>query len=334
MDTQAVMTASDKRFVSAQQVADLAGVSRSAVSRTFTEGASVSPKTREKVMAAAKQLGYHVNHLARGLHDTSNIVSLITTDISTPFQASFIDTLTRQLQQINKVAMVINTKGDKNSVTAALNQTLNFRAEASIILSGQPPKELIDKCITNGQRVILVNRHDAHPNADNIRLDNFTAAQQALHILVEQGCQHVAVVNSNIGSSGLMAREQGFIAAANKAGLRVDVIRHGDTSYQSGSHMAGQLQNQPDGVFCVTDLLACGFVDGLKKRNIHIPDDMVVIGFDDIEQASWSSYQLTTFKQPITQITEHIIGRLQAATSASKSDYLYTLEPILRATTR
>ena len=328
------MAGTGNRFISAQQVAEHAGVSRSAVSRTFTEGASVSAQTREKVMAAAKELGYHVNHLARGLHDTSNIVSLITTDISTPFQSAFIDELTHQLQKINKVALVINTKGNSEDVDTALTQTLNFRAEASIILSGQPRKELIDKCIANGQHVILINRNQIHNDAYNIRLDNHAAAFEALEILKQQGCKKLLLVNSAIGSPGLNARENGFVEAARLAGVNVETIRFGDTSYESGKYIAEQLDSIPDGVFCVTDLLACGFIDGLRQRKIEIPRQTAVIGFDDISQASWDAYQLTTFRQPLSSITEHIIQCLQNNNGSLNGEFTYTLEPVWRKTTR
>ncbi|PSW15684.1 LacI family transcriptional regulator [Photobacterium rosenbergii] len=328
------MAGTGNRFVSAQQVAEYAGVSRSAVSRTFTEGASVSAKTREKVLAAAQELGYHVNHLARGLHDTSNIVSLITTDINSPFQSAFIDELTQQLQKINKIALVVNTKANDEDVDTALTQTLNFRAEASIVLSGQPHKDLIDKCIANGQHVILVNRNQVYDNAYNIRLDNHAAAFEALAILQQQGCKNLLLVNSDIGSPGLVAREKGFVDAANKAGLSVSVSRFGDTSYESGKHIAKQLKDIPDGVFCVTDLLACGFIDGLKQQGIEIPKHTVVIGFDDINQASWDAYQLTTFRQPLTSISQHIIQCLQANNTVLNGEFTYLLEPVWRKTTR
>ncbi|MBN9349006.1 MAG: LacI family DNA-binding transcriptional regulator, partial [Devosia sp.] len=102
-----------RSFVSAQMVADRAGVSRSAVSRTFTDGASVSAATRRKVLSAANDLGYHVNHLARGLiQDRSNIVCLVVADITTPFRARMVDALTQRLQAIDNVAMLINTGSD------------------------------------------------------------------------------------------------------------------------------------------------------------------------------------------------------------------------------
>src|SRR6218665_720805 len=101
---------SRKVFVSAREVAERAGVSRSAVSRAFTPGASVAPETRRKVMEAAEALGYHVNHLARGLmRNESGIVCLIVADLATPYRASLVRALTDELQAADKVAMLINT---------------------------------------------------------------------------------------------------------------------------------------------------------------------------------------------------------------------------------
>ncbi len=331
------MTSQVKKFVSAQQVAELAGVSRSAVSRTFTEGASVSEKTRHKVMLAAKELGYHVNLLARGLHDSSNIICLLTTDINTPYQAKFIDTLTRFLQSIGKVAMVINTKGDKKSVSKALTQTLHFRAEASIILSGQPSNALIEQCLSNGQRVILVNRTQIHQGAEHIMLDNHSAAEKAFDILRQQGCQRVAVINSNLGSTSLIVREQGFVKAAKAANIDVNVVRYGPTSYESGQEMARILfeEFKPDGVFCVTDLLGCGFLDTARKEfGLKVPEELAIVGFDNIHQSSWESYQLTTFQQPLDDIAKHIIERLQHPVENFPLCSYYPVEPIYRSTTR
>lgn len=100
-----------KPFVSAQEVAERAGVSRSAVSRTFTPGASVSPETRRRVVEAAEALGYHVNHLARGLmRNESGIVCLIVSEMSTPYRANLIRAMTQQLQNAGKVAMRLPVK--------------------------------------------------------------------------------------------------------------------------------------------------------------------------------------------------------------------------------
>lgn len=302
-----------KTFVSAQQVAAKAGVSRSAVSRTFTDGASVSEATRRKVMDAAQALGYHVNHLARGLiQDRSNIVSLIVTDIDTPYQAKMLEALTRRLQLANKVAMVINTSGDSESVEAALRQTLHYRADSTIVLSGQPAASLIETCLANGQHVILINRDDPVPGPETVVVTNRTAAREAFHMLKRAGCRKIMVAASEVGTPSITLREQAFVAEAEANGMQVEVAHLGLSSYESGAGIARRtlsLSGRPDGVFCVTDLLACGFMDVARDEfGLRIPDELCVVGFDDIEQAGWSSYGLTTFRQPVEQIATHVVG--------------------------
>ncbi|KRA00035.1 LacI family transcriptional regulator [Mesorhizobium sp. Root157] len=304
-----------RSFVSAQQVAELAGVSRSAVSRTFTDGASVSAATRQKVRSAADTLGYHVNHLARSLiNEDSGIVCLIGAEINTPYQARMLDALTRRLQAINRVGMVINTSGDRDSVELALRQTLNYRAGATVVLSGSPPASLIDTCVNSGQRVILINRDDHLDGPKNVTLDNVGAAREAFLMLRRAGCERLAVVSSLAGTPSLVARAQGFQAAAAEAGLQVRVTATGPTSYASGFE-AGRLllsgSERPQAAFCVTDLLACGFMDAARfEFGLSVPQEICVIGFDDIEQAGWVSYNLTTFRQPIDQIADHIMRLL------------------------
>lgn len=307
-----------RSFVSAQQVADLAGVSRSAVSRTFTDGASVSESTRLKVLEAADKLGYHVNHLARSLiHENSGIVCLIGADINTPYQARMLDALTRRLQAINRIAMVLNTSGDSASVESALRQTLNYRANATVVLSGTPPASLINTCVNSGQHVILINRDDHVEGPENISVNNADAAREAFHMIRRAGCRNIAVVTSTAGTPSLVAREQGFRKAAEEAGLAVALARHGPTGYASGFEAGRVLlsgSSRPEAAFCVTDLLACGFMDAARTEfGIDIPGELCVIGFDDIEQAGWASYNLTTFRQPIDQVAHHICDLLERA---------------------
>jgi len=330
-----------KSFVSAQQVAERAGVSRSAVSRTFTAGASVSETTRRKVMEAAEALGYHVNHLARGLiHDRSGIVCLIGVDLQSPYQAKILEALTRRLQDIDKVAMVINTAGETESVEAALRQTLNYRADATVVLSGSPAASLIETCVANGQHVILINRNDQHAGTEHIIVDNSPAAREAFAMLRRAGCERIAVVSSQAGTSSLVSREQAFTAAAAEAGVTVSVVRAGPTAYASGVEAARALLSRgerPDAAFCVTDLLACGFMDAARHEfRMNVPEDICVIGFDDIDQAGWASYALTTFRQPIETIAEHIAGLLASnePVSAAPEPHYFQADPIWRRSVR
>lgn len=328
-----------RSFVSAQMVADLAGVSRSAVSRTFTDGASVSDATRQKVLSAASTLGYHVNHLARGLiQDRSNIVCLVVSDLTTPFRARMLEILTRRLQAVDKVAMVINTGGDSDSVSAALQQALQFRADATVVLSGTPSASLVETCIASGQRVFLINRDDHREGSENLAVDNESAAQEAVFLLQRAGCKRLAVVSSEAETPSLVARHVAFTAAAKAAGLTPTLMRVGPTSYASGVEAARRLfarSNGPDGVFCVTDLLALGFMDAARHEfGLGIPGDLCVIGFDDIEQASWDSYRLTTFAQPAAEMVDHITRSLADEQWDASERHVFAATPVWRRTVR
>ncbi|NWJ23596.1 LacI family DNA-binding transcriptional regulator [Rhizobium sp. RM] len=304
-----------KVFVSAKEVAEHAGVSRSAVSRTFTPGASVSPDTRRRVTEAAEALGYHVNQLARGLmRNESGIVCLVVSDLSTPYRSSLIRALTERLQAAGKVAMLIDTDRTDGSVEAALKQAIRYRADASVILSGMPDKSITDTCLRNGQRLVLINRDDRQDGPLRINLDDREAARRAVLAFMRAGCRDFAFANSAAMTPSLMAREEGFLSAAREHGIEVKVERYGPTSYQSGVVLAQRIMTgakRPDAVFCVTDLVACGFMDAARhKFGIDVPGELCIIGFDDIEQGSWSSYDLTTFAQPVIQIADAAVSWL------------------------
>ncbi|AVA25098.1 LacI family DNA-binding transcriptional regulator [Rhizobium sp. NXC24] len=321
---------SQKVFVSAQEVADCAGVSRSAVSRTFTPGASVSPETRRKVLEAADALGYHVNHLARGLmRNESGIVCLIVSDMATPHRSGLIKALTQELQHSGKIAMLVNTDLLDGSVDLALRQAIRYRADASIIISGMPDKSITQLCLKSGQRLVLINRDDEQDGPLRINLDDEEAAARVVTAFLRAGCRRLAFANSEAGTPSLMAREHGFVAAARAHGLEVVVERYGWTSYESGRVLAQRLltlHERPDAVFCATDLLACGFIDAARYQfHISVPDQLCVAGFDDIEQASWASYQLTTFAQPLATMAREAVAWLESKEAAKPEGRVHAI---------
>jgi len=319
-------------------VAERAGVSRSAVSRTFTDGASVSSETRRKVLEAAGALGYHVNHLARGLRERSNIVCLVVSNMTTPIRARMVDIMTRKLQASGWVTMVINSETDTESVSEALRQTLNYRADATVVLSGTPPASLIETCLANGQQVVLINRDDQLMGSSNLGVDNALAGREALFLLQRAGCRRLGLVTSNAGTASLVERERVFVDIARAQGLDVTVTEAGPTAYQSGADAARRVfgrSNEPDGVFCVTDLLALGFMDVARNEfGLKVPDDLCVIGFDDIEQADWRAYQLTTFAQPLAAMADRVVALLRAPEDAGVERQFFEPIPVWRRSVR
>lgn len=325
-------------FVSARTVAEKAGVSRSAVSRTFTDGASVSDETRRKVLDAAQALGYHVNHLARGLRERSNIVCLVVANITTPIRAKLVDELTRKLQAAGKITMVINTETDTASVSAALGMTLNYRADATVVLSGTPSASLIETCLANGQQVVLINRDDRLSGGHNLGVDNAFAGREAFFLLRRAGCRNLAVVTSTARTASLLARERFFIEAAQAAGIPVSVMAAGPTTYESGFESARKLfgrSNAPDGVFCVTDLLALGLMDAAREEfALDVPGDLCIVGFDDIAEAGWRAYRLTTFAQPLAEMADHVVALIVQPELAAGGRRTFEPMPVWRNSVR
>jgi DNA-binding LacI/PurR family transcriptional regulator len=328
-----------RTFASAKQVAELAGVSRSAVSRAFTPGTSISEETRRRVVMAAEQLGYHVNHLARGLlRNSSGIVCLVVADSDTPYQARMVRKLSQHLQDAGKVPMVLETSGSRDNVEGALRQTLNYRADATVVLSGTPPQSVIRTCLDSGQRLLLINRDDGLIGPHNIRLDNASATRIALHALLRAGCRRLAVVTSEAGTPSLIDRERSFARLASEVGAEPTVWRSGRTSYETGAAGARALlagADRPDAAFCVTDLIACGFMDCARHEfGIAIPEELCVIGFDDIDQAGWASYRLTTFAPPVDAIASRVVELVTADPSEKPEESVFEAPVVWRASVR
>ncbi|MHC2302825.1 DNA-binding LacI/PurR family transcriptional regulator [Rhizobium mongolense] len=288
------------RFASADQVAQLAGVSRSAVSRTFTPGASVAPATRERVQKAAEELGYHVNDLARGvLANQSRLVGIVATRPEVGFRAHLAAALAKALIKRGSIPILINTGQTEDELLAAQKILIGHRAEATIILSGSPPASFVDIAHRNGQPLVVIGRTE--PDADHVSAGNAEASRNAAAAFFDKGYRRLAVAASQSATSSILEREDAFLAAAEEFGASVSVGRGIDSDYDSGIDAARQLFSRgerPDAVYCANDLIAFGLMDHVRKTlGLRIPEDVAVIGFDDVPGAAWLSYRLTTFRQ-------------------------------------
>jgi DNA-binding LacI/PurR family transcriptional regulator len=288
------------RFVSAEQVAKLAGVSRSAVSRTFTPGASVSAATREKVTKAAEELGYHVNDLARGvLANQSRLVGVVATKPEIGFRAHLTAALTKALIRRGSIPVLINTGETEEELLAAQKMLIGHRAEATIILSGSPPASFFELAQRNGQPLVVIGRSE--PDADHVLAGNAEASREAADAFIAAGRRRLAVIGSRSATPSIAEREEAFVATARANGFEARTAHGRDSDYDGGVSAARALfaeGERPDAIFCANDLLAFGAMDVIRQEfGLAVPDDVALIGFDDVPEAAWMSYGLTTFRQ-------------------------------------
>jgi DNA-binding LacI/PurR family transcriptional regulator len=324
---------------SASDVARLAGVSRSAVSRTFTDGASVSADTRAKVLRAAEELHYHVNFLARGLSkQESRPVCILVSNLHKPYHAQLLDHITTALQKAQRISIIINVGDDPAAASGALEQTLNYRASATIVLSGSPPAHMVRRCVEVGQSVILVNRADDLPDVRHISIDYETAMRNAVQMFMRAGCQKIALVSRAVRTPSLLAREELFSAFLRAQNITPQLWRGASTSYQAGQQAMRELLvglDPPDGVFCINDLMACGCIDTARHEfKRRLPEDLCILGFDDIAQAAWAGYDLTTFAQPYAEIAQAVVQSLAVQPSAHNAKIILYARPVWRGTMR
>jgi DNA-binding LacI/PurR family transcriptional regulator len=289
-----------QRFISAHDVARCAGVSRSTVSRAFTPGASVATETRDRILRAADELGYQVNDLARGLlTNRSRLVGLVVTKPEVGFRAHLAAALSRALIRRGSLPLLIDTGRTDEELLAAQRSLVGHRAEATIILSGSPPSSFVALARRNGQPVVVLGRTEA--DADHVHIDNALAARTAAELFIAQGHMRLGLAGAESGTPSIVEREHAFCAEARRRGAEVVVARGRDADYAGGWDAARQLYDRrdpPQAVFCVNDLVAFAVMDYARHvRALSVPRDLAVIGFDDVPEAGWHSYRLTTFRQ-------------------------------------
>src|SRR5450631_2343217 len=328
-------------FVTAADVARRAGVSRSAVSRTFTPGASVSREVRARILDAAGRLGYRINRLAQSLTIAhSNIVGLVCADLHQPFHAECLATLSGALLADGFQCMLLNAANAEHDMGALIARVLEYRVCAIVVMNGTPPSRIVKEALSNGVPVILVNKPMPGLAVDTVVTDHAAGGRGAAEQLLAAGCQHLAVVSSGARTASLEGRLDAFCKRAMQGGMPVRIWRDGPTDYSTGRNAALAMlaEGSIDGAFCVTDLIALGFLDAARlDRSRRVPDDLSVIGFDDIPQAAWNAYQLTTFRQPVRMLTDQvmeIIRQRAAAPDSPRAVFTLPATLVVRRTVR
>ncbi|RVV99188.1 LacI family transcriptional regulator [Mesobaculum littorinae] len=299
----------------ASDVAARAGVSRSAVSRAFTEGASVAPDTRTRIMAAAEELGYRVNYLARSLKEAapSKLVALVVSDMDHSLRARLVDLLARRLvaRGFRPVLLPWSQGDDPHRV---IDMMLNYNVSGAIVTSDTPPGEISQQCARFGVPLVLVNKAPVDARAARVVQDTASAGRMAAELLHEAGCRRVLYAGQTRASFTIDDRRRVFCAALDDLGMTLA----GEVTGPSQNHAGGMVaagrylaaKDRVDGVHCANDFLALGFIDGLRHAGVPRRDWPAIVGCDDIAEASWPAYDLTTLRQDPELLSEACIEAL------------------------
>ena len=305
----------------AQDVARLANVSQSAVSRTFTPGASVSEDTRARVMIAAKSLGYRPNAMARSLITRrSRIIALVMGYLENQFYPLVIEKLSQKLQKQGYHVLMFISDGDETD--GVLDEILQYQIDGIVIASAMLSPDLARQCADSGVPVVLFNRVPdtsafARHTTSSVTSDNREGGRMVAELLLARGHQRIAFLAGLEKSSTNLERERGFNDALAQAGVSVFRREVGHYSFERARDAARAMfaglpaTKRPDAVFVANDHMAIAVMDVLRHElGLRVPEDVSVVGFDDVPQAAWGAYRLTTVVQGVEPMVEATVELL------------------------
>ncbi|GGB28897.1 LacI family transcriptional regulator [Allosediminivita pacifica] len=301
-------------------VAERAGVSPSAVSRVFTPGASVSPKTEEKVRKAVAELGYRPNVLARAMvSGRSRIIGLVIAYLENQFYPEVLEKLSNALQAQGYHILVFMASSETGEIDEVVEQILDYQVDGIVLASVSLSSDLASRCQAAGVPVVMFNRFQDIDGLSAVTSDNAGGARRVGQFLIAGGHERIAYIAGWEGASTQRDREAGFRAALAEGGRTLFARACGNferepTAGAVRELFAGQEGDRPDAVFVAGDQMALFAMDVLRfELGLSVPGDVSVVGFDDVPSASWLSYQLTTVRQQAALMVERTVAALLSA---------------------
>lgn len=334
----------DRKTVTIQDVALAAGVSTATVSRAISSPEKVSEATRSTVMEAIRTTGYQVNVTASNLRrQRTGAIMVLVPDLGNPFFSRILAGIENATATRGYSVLFVDTKQpgmEPERIVMHLNGT---RADGFISLDGALAGDFLSRHRPGGGQPPLVFACEWAEGTDlpHVAINNQSGASLAVQHLVELGHRRIGHVSGPDGNVLTTTRLEGTRESLKAHGLpiRDDWFFHGDFSLQSGAEAAEKwlkLKDRPSAVFCASDQMACGFISKLSLHGLSVPQDVSVVGFDDIDIARHYIPPLTTIHQPRhklgTKAAELLLSQIESASPAVRDEIL-EVELIVRKST-
>lgn len=295
------------RRITAADVGRLAGVSQPTVSRALADENKVTPETREKVLNAVLKLGYKPNAIARSLtSQKTDIIGIVTRMHLTAF-LPVLEMFTSKLQRVGKQVLLFSAEPDQQ-LDDVLFRVLQYQVDGIIITAASLSSKMTEVCARQGTKVLLFNRYVPGAEANAVCCDNVEGGRLLANYLLDTGHKRLGFVGGAENASTTIDRLKGFRDRLRERGV-IDVPTIcGEYSYEWGYQgVKSMLQgdNPCDAIFCANDIIALGAMDAIRyDLGLRIPEDVSIVGFDDIQQAAWPTYSLTTIHQPFDKMVD------------------------------
>ena len=295
-------------------VAKLAGVSQSAVSRVFTPGGSASQKTAEKVHKAASELGYRPNVLARAMvSGKSRMIGLVVAYLENYFYPEALEKLSNALQREGYHVLMFMASQTAGNVDSVIEEILDYQVDGIVFASVAMSSDIAERCEQAGVPVVQFNRYEDREGITAITSDNFRGGQKIAEFLVAGGHARIGYIAGWPGASTQRDREAGFREGLRAVGQEVFAREVGDFHVERAKEATRNMFDvpddvRPDAVFVANDHMAIVAMDVLRHQlGLCVPDNVSVVGYDDVPPAGWPSYDLTTVRQRANLMIEETV---------------------------
>jgi len=291
------------------EVAREARVSVATVSRLLNKTGTVSLDTADRVYAAIQKLSYEPNLLARNFRKSeSRVILILSPNMTNPYYAHILSGIGDAATELGYSALIFNTADDPAREVEALEMLKKRRADGAILMASNKDCAWL---LEYAERFPLVQCSEYGPEVDipHVSIDNYLAAQQTMEYLIGLGHKRIAIISSENDYISTSLRLKGYSDTLEKHAIAVrqDYIVYAsrDYSFKSGKKTARELlavAPPPTAIFCISDTLALGAITAAKEMGYRVPEDVTVIGFDDVEHTTMFHPYITTVAQPCYEL--------------------------------
>lgn len=327
--------------VSSREIARLAGVSQATISRVLAGNPHVAPETRARVLRVAEEAGYVPNLAARSLvTNRSAIVGLVVSNITNPFYPELIEAVCSEAAHHGLGVILCSTQDDASRQQEALSLLLQHRVDGLIVTSVMLESPDVESILKRGVPMVLVNRYLKGSDCTAVLTDNRGGAIKAVEHLAELGHRRIGFVQGICETSTSWDRQRGYCWAVKTLGLEADesLVVPGNFTAAGASAATDRLlalDHPPTAVVCADDETALGVLDRLTECGKRVPEDVALVGFDDIRIAGHSAIGLTTVRQPTAMMAklamEKLIERIETPEVVSAERIVIPSELVIRS---
>ncbi|MPZ84943.1 MAG: substrate-binding domain-containing protein [Actinophytocola sp.] len=336
------MTASEQRAVSVRDVAALAGVSVGTVSNVLNRPHTVSATTQARVQAAMTELGFVRNESARQLRaGRSRTLGYVMLDGGNPFFTDVARGIEEEAEANDLSLYMCNSDNRVERELSYLSRLEQQRVQGILITPSDANAPILDELPRRGTPLVIVDRTREADTHCSVAVDDVLGGEVAIDHLIELGHERIAFVGGPTSIGQVRDRREGALKALAKAGVDPDRLTHIETNAltvgegrNAGQRLAGlPSRSRPTAVFCANDLLALGLLQQCVSMRVRVPEDLAIVGYDDIEFASAAAVPLTSVRQPRRQLGRSAAALLLRETREPDHQHekvLFTPELIVR----